>query len=135
MIAARKPVGTVASECGALAQGEDVGRGVDDGVGVGHREDAAVAAGGRGAGAGLDLLLVLAARRAQVDVGVEEGGEREQAVGVDDLGVLDLGAAGIGELGDLAVADHEVTDGADSGARADDLGAAQHDGARLGAAP
>jgi len=70
-----------------------------------------------------------------VDVGVEEGGKREQAVGVDDLRVLDLGAAGIGELGDLAVADHQVTDGADSGAWADDLGTAQHDGARLGAAP
>ena len=53
---------------------------VDDRIGVRHREDRAVAArGGRG-GAARDRLLVLAARRAQVHVRVDEGG-REHARG------------------------------------------------------
>ena len=76
-----------ASRSARSRSARDVGGGVDGRVGVGHREDAAVAAGRRGAGAGLDVLLVLVARGAQVDVGVEEGGKREQPVGVDDLGV------------------------------------------------
>ena len=77
----------------ALAQRLDVGRGGDGRVGVGHREDAAVAAGGGGARPGLDVLLVLLAGGAQVDVRVEEGGEGVQALGVDHLGALRVGGA------------------------------------------
>ena len=62
---------------------------------------AAVAAGGGGAGAGLDVLLVLVAGGAQVDVGVEEGREGVQALGLDHLGAVGVGLAGRGELGDL----------------------------------
>ena len=97
---ARKPTGTEAAGAGLLAQGGDVGGGGDRRLGVGHREDPAVAAGGGGAGAGLDVLLVLLAGGAQVDVGVEEGGEGVQALGVDHLGAVGVGLAGRGELGD-----------------------------------
>ena len=62
-----------------LDQGaEDRGR-VDDGVGVRHREDRAVAAGGRRGRAGRDRLLVLAAGHAQVHVRVDEGGREHEA--------------------------------------------------------
>ena len=97
---ARKPTGTEALGARLLAQGLDVGGGRDRRLGVGHREDPAVAAGGGGAGAGLDVLLVLLAGGAQVDVRVEEGGEGVQALGVDDLGAVGGGLAGRGELGD-----------------------------------
>ena len=52
-------------------------------IGVRHREDRAVAAGGRGGRAGGDRLLVLAARRAQVHVRVDEGRREHEPVAVD----------------------------------------------------
>ena len=61
--------------------------GVGDGGGVGHGEDRGETAGGRRLGSGGDGLGVLAARFAQVDVEVDETGQRDQAVGVDDAGV------------------------------------------------
>ena len=52
---------------------------VDDRVGVRHRQDRAVAAGGGRRGAGRDRLLVLAARGAQVDVRVDERRREDEA--------------------------------------------------------
>ena len=87
-IAARKPTGTTASaRACSTSDAEHRGR-VDDRIGVRHREDRAVAAGGGRRGAGRDRLLVLAAGRAQVDVRVDEGG-REHEPGRVDRAVLD----------------------------------------------
>ena len=122
---ARKPTGTEALGAGLLAQRLDVGGGGDRRLGVGHRQDPAVAAGGGGAGPGLDVLLVLVAGRAQVDVGVEEGGEGVQALGLDHLRALRVGRAGRGELGDLAVADDDVVDAVDPGDGVEHGGPAQ----------
>ena len=66
---------------------DDAG-GVGDRVGVGHRVDGGEAAQRGGPGAGLDGLGVLAARLAQVGVQVDQAGQRDQAVGVDDLGAV-----------------------------------------------
>ena len=79
LIAAMKPVGTTASVARALDERAEHGGGVDDRVGVRHREDRAVAAGGGGLGARAERLLVLAARRAQVDVRVDERGRDHEA--------------------------------------------------------
>ena len=55
---------------------------------------------------------MLLARDAEVDVRVDEGRQRQQAVPVDHLRTLDLGrAAGLRDLGDLAVADDQVAEG------------------------
>ena len=98
---ARKPTGTEAPARACSRRALTSAAVETGGCGVGHREDAAVAAGGGGAGAGLDVLLVLLAGGAQVDVGVEEGGEGVQALGLDHLGPLGRGrGAGRGELGD-----------------------------------
>src|SRR6185312_10043701 len=91
----------------ALAQRAQHRRRVHDRVGVRHREDRAEAAGRRGARARVDVLLVLAARRAQVHVRVDEGGERVQALRVDDLRAvpgIQVGA----DLRDLALAHEQV---------------------------
>ena len=81
---------------------DDAG-GVGDRVGVGHRVHGGEAAQRRGLGAGLDGLGVLAARLAQVGVQVDQAGQRDQAVGVDDLGAASASSAGA-DLGDHAVA-------------------------------
>ena len=78
---------------GGVAQGAQDRRGVDDGVGVRHRDDGAVAARRGRAGAGLEVLLVLLAGRAQVDVRVDEGGEEVAPAAVDDLGARRGGEA------------------------------------------
>ena len=62
VIAARKPVGTRASARARSRSERSTGGAVDHRIGVGHRQDRAVAAGGRGAGAGVDVLLVLPSR-------------------------------------------------------------------------
>ena len=109
MIEARKPTGMRASRRGRVAQRAQDRRGVDDRVGVGHRDDRAEAAGGGGAGAGLEVLLVLLAGRAQVHVRVDEAGEQVAPVAVDDLGALGrLERAGRADLGDLAAAHEHV---------------------------
>ena len=59
---------------------------VGDGIRVRHREHAAEAARRSGTRAGLEVLFVLATRRAQVHVRVDEGREHMQALSVDDLG-------------------------------------------------
>ena len=110
---------------GLLAQGAHLVGLVDDRIGVRHRDHPAVAARRGGAGAGLDVLLVLLAGAAQVDVGVEEGGEGVQAARVDLLGALRrLRRPGLGDLGDPAVADDEVAEAVEPRARVDDVGAA-----------
>jgi hypothetical protein len=59
---------------------------------------------------------VLLPRDAEVDVRVDEGRERQQALAVDDLGALELrGAAGLGDLRDLPVADDQVMSGIEAG--------------------
>ena len=63
-----------------LQQRAEHGRGVDDGIRVRHREDRAVAAGRGGRGAGRDRLLVLATRRAQVHVRIDERRREHEAV-------------------------------------------------------
>ena len=93
-----------------LAQRAEERRGVDDGVGVGHRDHAGVAARGGGARAGFEVLLVLLPGRAQVHVRVEEGRHRDQpAIAVDQLLALcGLQRPRLGELGDPPVAHEHV---------------------------
>ena len=76
---------------------------VDDRIGVRHREDRAVTAGRGGRSAARDGLLVLAAGRAEVDVRVDEGGRKDEPVGLEDavLVCVDL----LGDLGDRPVVD------------------------------
>ena len=111
---------------GALAQRAQHRRRVHDRVGVRLREDRAEAAGGGRARAGVDVLLVLATGRAQVHVRVDEGGERVQALGLDDLGAvrrLERRA----DLGDPAVAHEHVAHAVQPGARVEQARAAhQH---------
>ena len=97
-----------------LDQGAEHGGGIDDGVGVRHREDGAVAAGCGGGRAGGDRLLVLAARHAQVHVRVDEGrseheppGRLDRRVDGDDDAVLDRDVEGAVEV--AARVDHPGT--------------------------
>ena len=77
VIAARKPTGTRACRGARVDQRPEHARVVDDRVGVRHRDHRAEAAGGGGRACRVvDVLLVLLARRAQVDVRVDE--RREQ---------------------------------------------------------
>ena len=80
--------------------------GVGDRGGVRHRADRGVAAERGGPGAGLDGLGVLAARLAQVGVQVDQAGQGDQAVGVDDLRRRRRSARP--DLGDHAVAQQQV---------------------------
>ena len=58
--------------------------GVGDRAGVGHGQHGGEAADGGGLRAGEDRLGVLAAGLAQVGVQVDEAGQRDEPVGVDD---------------------------------------------------
>ena len=107
-----------------LAQGFDVGRGADRGLGVRHRQDAAVAACRGGATAGLGVLFVLVAGHAQVDVRIEEGRKGVQAFGVDLLDAVELSARSR-QLGDPAGAYYDVVNTLDAGDRVEHGGAAQ----------
>src|SRR6202012_4855053 len=71
--------------------------------GGGHGADAGEAAGRGGRSAGGDGFLVALAGLAQMDVNVDEAGGDDEAVGVDDFGVLVFGFAGGFDGGDLAV--------------------------------
>ena len=76
---------------------------VDDGVGVRHGEDRAVATGGRGFGARGDRLLVFSARGPQVDVWIDEGRHEHQARRLDD-------AVSVGVEVDADLRDHAAID-------------------------
>jgi hypothetical protein len=97
-------------------------RRVDDGLGVRHREDRAVPARRRGRGAGGDRLLVFAARRAQVDVGVDERGCEQEPGALDDAVAVRVDAAR--DLRDDAVVDAHVEQVVDPLHRVDDARAA-----------
>ena len=100
---------------------QDLGR-VDDGVGVRHREDRAVAARrGRGGSRG-DRLLVLAARGAEMDVRVDERRREHEARAVDDAVAVDVEAGA--DRGDRAAVDADVDDLVDAFGRIEDAGAA-----------
>ena len=100
---------------------EDAGR-VDDRIGVGHGEDRHVAARRRGPRAGRDVLFVLAPRRAQMGVQVDEAGQHEHVAGIDDPGGL-AGLELLAEPGDLALGHEHVLDGVDAGLGVDDAAA------------
>ena len=60
---------------------------VSDRFGIGHRVHRGVATEGRGRGSGFDGFRVLAARLAQVGVQIDQAGQDDQPVGVEDLRV------------------------------------------------
>ena len=95
-----------------LDQGAEGGRGVDHRVGVRHRENRAVAPGRCGRGAARDRLLVLAARRAQVDVGVDEGRREDEAVRLDDAMLVRVDR--LCDLGDRPAVDPHLEPSVDS---------------------
>ena len=121
-IAARNPTGTSASALRALDERAEHGGRVDDRLGVGHGEDGAVAACRGGARAGSDRLLVLAAGRAQVDVGIDEGGREHEPGAVDDAMAVRVDV--VSELRDHAVVDADVEHGVDAARRIEDARAA-----------
>ena len=90
---------------------EDRGR-VDDRLRVWHREHRAVAASSRRGGPGRDRLLVLATRRPQVHVGIDEGRGEHEAVAVDDA--VAVRVDGRPELGDDAIVDANVEPAVDA---------------------
>ena len=96
-------------------------RGVDDGIGVRHREDRAVAAGRRGGRAARDRLLVLTAGRAQVDVRVDEGRREHEPVRLD--GPVLVCVDPLRDLGDRAAVDPHLEP------RVDPFGGIEHAGA------
>jgi hypothetical protein len=82
-----------------LDQRPEHGGRVDDRIGVRHPEDRAVAARGRGLGSRRDRLLVLAARRAEVHVRIDERGSQHRPalaprLEADDHAILDREAQG-----------------------------------------
>ena len=83
-----EPDGDRGLGAGRLDEAHEDRRRVDHRIGVGHGEDGHVAAGRGGRRAGRDVLFVLAPRRAQVRVQVDEAGQHEHAAGVDDARVL-----------------------------------------------
>ena len=84
----------------------DHARGVRDRIGVRHRADRGVAAQCGGPGSGFHGLRVLPARLAQVRVQIDQAGQRDKAIRVDQLGA---GRAGVApECGNGAVGDEQV---------------------------
>ncbi len=99
--------------------------GVDDRIGVRHREDGAESAGRRGLRAACDRLLVFAAGRAQVHVRVDERGRQYKACTVDDPMLVRVQL--LADRGDDAVVDAHVDDCVDSFHRVEDACAAHND--------
>jgi hypothetical protein len=107
--------------------------GIDDRVGVRHRDDQAEAARRSGARAGLEVLLVLLARRAQVHVRVDERREQVAPGALDDLGALwRLQRSGRADLGDHAVSNEHVGGAVEPRARVQDVRLAHEEVGRLG---
>ena len=113
---------------GARLAGEALehGRRVDHGVGVGHAEDGDVAA-GRGRRRGRDeVFFVFAARRAQVGVQVDEAGQQQLALAVDDAHAGGRRKA-LADGRDAPLAHQHVDHLVESGKRVDGAGAAHED--------
>ena len=102
-----------------LDQGAEHRGRVDDGIGVGHREDCAVAAGRGGGSARRDRLLVLATRHAQVHVRIDERGSEHEPTSQLDGRV---------DGDDDAVLDRDVEGAVEVAARVDHPGAANREG-------
>ena len=103
--------GSVDGDAGVFcSRGKDGGdgcTGVDGGGGIWHHDDAGDAAVDGCFGACGDIFLLLLAGFAEVDVGIEEGGEEDLVLAVDDLGV-GWGADAGGDFFDDAVDDEDV---------------------------
>ena len=110
----------VARSPGTVVLIANLGTGVSDGIGVGHRGNIGEATVNGSAGTGLDGLLVLIARIAEVDVHVDEAGDKVLALGVDDLGALG-GLDGLGDLDDLLAIDQDVANAVDVDLGIDDV--------------
>ena len=108
-----------------LGEGAEHGGGVDDGLGVRHRQDRAVAAGRRGRGSRGDRLLVLAAGRPEVDVRVDERRRQHQRFGFDDAMCVRVEPRT--KLRDPPAVDADVHDGVDAFGRVDHACAADDD--------
>ena len=113
-----------------LDQRSEHGGAVDHRIGVRHRQDRAVAARGGGGAARSDRLFVLAARRAQVHVRIDEGRSQHEPVSCDRLAVRLC--ARLRELGDDALLDDHVESRVDSFDRIEHTGAADYERARRG---
>ena len=100
-------------------------RRVDDRIGVRHREDRAVAAGSGGRRAARDRLLVLAARRAQMHVRVDERRCEHEAGAVDHAMLVRVDR--LRDRGDDAAVDPDVERRVDALDRIDDARAADDD--------
>ncbi len=109
----------------SLDQRAEHRRRVDDRIGVRHREDRAVAARGRRSRPARDRLLVLASRRAQMHVRVDERGREHEPGCVDDA--MPVRVDLLGDRSDDAVVDAHVEDRVDSLGGVDDARAAEHD--------
>ena len=107
---------------GGLDERAERGGRVDDRVGVRHREDRAVAAGGGGSRSGRDRLLVLAAGRAEMHVRVDERGREHEPGPVDDA--MAVGVDALADGGDRARVDPHVEDRVDPSRRVDHARAA-----------
>ena len=94
-----------------------------DGIGVRHREHLHVPAGGRGQRPAGDVLLVLASRRTQVRVEVDEARQDEHAAGLDDAHASGR-RHGRADRGHLAALDQDVGLRVDPAQRVDDAAAA-----------
>ena len=96
-------------------------RGVDDRVGVRHREDRAEPAGRSGPSARGDVLLVLPPRGSQVHVRVDEGRREHEPVRLDDPVLVCVNP--LRDLGDRAAVDPHFEP------RVDPFGGIEHAGA------
>ena len=94
------------------------GCGVDDGIGVGHGEDGAIATGSSRLRSRCDRLLVLTTRRAQMHVRVDERRREDEPCGVDDP--MAVGLDVVAELGDHAVVHPDVEQRVDATRRIED---------------
>ena len=117
-----EPDGNLGLLSGRLDQRAEHGGRVDDRLGVRHREDRAVAAGGGGSRAARDRLLVLAAGSAQVDVRVDERGREHETAPLDDTVAVRVHVQA--DLGDHAPVHADVQQLVDSQRRVDHAGAA-----------
>jgi hypothetical protein len=119
VIAARKPTGTRASRAAQR-------RGIDHGIGVGHRDHATEPTRGGGPRTGLEILLVLLAGGAQMHVWIKERGQQPVALALDDLHPRARGQRqGRGDLDDLTTGNEDVVASVELGSRIEHVNVAQ----------